>query len=147
MKKLTSFLIVALMIATTTFASENPAQKSQQMQLDFNKHFAAATSVSWLSSSNLTTANFLMNGQYLSVHYSPDAKMLGISRNVVSSDLPLSLQRDLGSYLSKYWITEAFEYATNGTDDYYVVLENADVKLILKNEAGRFYTYKKESKA
>lgn len=147
MKKLTSFVLATLLFATTTFATENISDKNQQMQLDFNKHFATATSVTWSTAGTLTTVNFQINGQHLSAHYSPDAKMLGVSRNIVSSDLPLSLQKELRPYLATYWITEAFEYATHGTDDYYVVLENADVKLILKNEAGEFYTYKKELKA
>jgi hypothetical protein len=72
--------------------------------------------------------------------------MLGVSRNLSSNDLPFNLRMNLQSYFEKYWVTEAFEYATPASDSYYVTLENADVKLILKSESGVFQLYKKTIK-
>ncbi|HMF70053.1 MAG TPA: hypothetical protein VK616_01185 [Flavitalea sp.] len=143
MKKLFSLTVILALFITTSFANEGPVPGDKKLTEAFSKYFAAAQSVTWNQTAKIATANFELNGQYLAAHFSPDAKMLGVSRNLSSSDLPFNLRMNLQSYFEKYWVTEAFEYATPASDSYYVTLENADSKLILKSESGRFYVYKK----
>ncbi|HTE25380.1 hypothetical protein [Flavitalea sp.] len=146
MKKLFSLLTVSLVFIATTFANTEPVPANKKLTETFTKHFSAAQSVSWNQVAMITTANFIWDGQYLAAHFSPDAKMLGISKNVAVTDLPLNMNLELRSYFEKYWISDIFEYATPGSDAYYVTLENADSKLVLKSEGGAFQVYKKSPK-
>ena len=146
MKKLFFLTSILVLFITTSFANAGPTPDNKKVTDAFTKHFAAAQSVTWNQTAKISTANFELNGQYLAAHFSPDAKMLGVSRNLSSSDLPFNLRMNLQSYFEKYWVTEAFEYATPASDSYYVTLENADVKLILKSESGVFQFYKKTNK-
>lgn len=146
MKKLFSLASILVLCMATSFANAGPTPDDKKVIDAFAKHFAAAQSVTWNQTAKISTANFELNGQYLAAHFSPDAKMLGVSRNLSSNDLPFNLRMNLQSYFEKYWVTEAFEYATPASDSYYVTLENADVKLILKSESGIFQLYKKNIK-
>lgn len=146
MKKLLSLSLAFTFFMATSFATEDRGAADKKVADAFTRHFAAAQSITWNKASDITTATFVLDGQYLAAHFSPDAKMLGVSRNIVSTELPLNLGHDLKSYVAKYWITDVFEYATPDSDAYYVTLENADYKLILKSDAGSFVIYKKTSK-
>ena len=146
MKKLSLLSAALMVIVATTFANTEPGPASKKQTAAFSKHFSAAQSVSWNQVAMITTANFILDGEYLSAHFSPEAKMLGISRNVAVDELPLKLTLELKSYIDKYWISDIFEYATPASDTYYVTLENADTKLVLKSEGSGFDVYKKTTK-
>jgi hypothetical protein len=147
MKKLLSVATFLVVIITSSFASTDPVAADKKVSEAFGKYFAAAQSVTWNKSDKISTASFQINGEYLSAHFATDATMLGVSRNITTNDLPLNLRKDLSSYFEKYWITNAFEYATPISDSYYITIENADTKLILKGESGTFSIYKKTNKA
>jgi hypothetical protein len=146
MKKLSALLAASLIFIATSFASTEPAAANKKFTSSLAKHFAAAQSISWNHAAMITTASFILDGEYLAAHFSPEAKMLGISKNVAANDLPLNMRLDLRSYFDKYWVSDIFEYATPASDAYYVTLENADSKLILKSEGGAFEVYKKAAK-
>ncbi|RYF98820.1 MAG: hypothetical protein EOO02_18155 [Chitinophagaceae bacterium] len=158
MKKLLSLLAVSVLVITSSFASTNPSNEengiaatttvvaNKETTASFTKHFKTAENVSWSKSADFSTASFKINGEYLSAHFSPDSKMLGVSRNITRNELPMTLGRELNDYMKKYWITSMFEYATHGEDNYYVTLENADKKIILKSEGGNFTEYKQTKK-
>ena len=142
MKKFFAFTFSLFLIAATSFATAGNEPTDKKVAQTFIKFFASAQSVSWNKAVTYTQANFLMNGQYLSAYFAPDASMLGVSRNLTSLELPLTLMADLKKNYEGFWITELFEYGTPDSDAYYVTLENADKKLILKSNSGRFSIYK-----
>ena len=146
MKKLIALTASMIMIATISFANDGAAPKDQRISENFNKHFAVAESVNWTYNQQFATANFIMNGQSMAAHFAPDAKMLGVSRNITTNELPMNLIRNLKQQLKNSWVTDVFEYATPDSDAYYVTIENADSKIILKSSDGQFYTYKKTAK-
>ena len=146
MKKLFSLLTISLVFVATSFANTTPDPGNKKLTAELAKHFSTAQSVSWNQVAMITTANFILDGQYLAAHFSPEAKMLGISKNVAAADLPLNMKLELRDYFDKYWISNIFEYATPASDAYYVTLENADSKLVLKSEGGAFEVYKKTVK-
>lgn len=146
MKKLITLAVSIMMITGISFANDGTAPKNQKISENFNKHFSVAESVNWTYNQQFATANFMMNGQNMAANFSPDARLLGISRNITTNELPMKLFGNLKPHMKNSWVTEVFEYATPDSDVYYVTIENADSRTILKSTDGQFYTFKKTVK-
>ena len=76
-----------------------------------------------------------------------DGNLLAISRNITSSQLPISLMTELKKNYRGYWISDLFEMVMSNETSYYITLENGDQKLVLKSHSGVSWdVYKKEKK-
>ena len=73
--------------------------------------------------------------------------MIAITRNISSTQLPISLQTNLKNNYEGFWISDLFEVANEEGTTYYVTVENADTKLILKSSNSDWVTYQKERKS
>ena len=113
----------------------------------FNSSFKHATEVNWTVTRGIYKANFVMNGQYVSAFYDVDGKMVAVTRNITSFQLPLSLQTEIKNSYDQYWISDLFEIADEQGTSYYVTLESADSKLILKSEGSNWTVYQKQRKS
>jgi len=114
----------------------------------FQNSFRSATSVSWTSASNHYKANFTLNGQYVTAYYDLQGKLLGLTRNISSTQLPIALQASLKQDYSEYWISNLFEMANEEGTNYFITIENADTQLTLKGGAGSDWeTYRKQRKS
>jgi hypothetical protein len=51
-------------------------------------------------------------------------------------DLPISLQSSLKKGYEGYWISDLFEVSNNEGTNYYITMENADSKVVLKSTSG-----------
>lgn len=146
MKKSIALAFLLTFFAFTSFAGTGNEPTDKNIADKFTKIFASAQSVNWVQNKGFVQADFLLNGQYLSAYFTPDAKMAGVSRNLLSNDLPIYLMADLKINYEGYWISELFEYANPDSDTYYVTVENADKKLILKSNSTGFSLFKKSIK-
>ena len=146
MKKSLTLAAVAILFAVSSFASPVTGPDTKKAAEVFSKVFANAQSVKWEENSKFLSASFQLYGNYMSAHFSPSAELIGVSRNITSSQLPLHLFAQLKKHYSNYWISELFEYVTKDSDSYYVTLENADQILILKGDSNGFTTYKRTNK-
>ena len=106
---------------------------TRQISTSFRQDFKNARLISTEVSSNFTRLTFRMNDMVLFAFYSDNGKLIAVVRNILSSQLPLELMMDLKKGYSDYWITELFELDGDGQNCYYVSLENADTKLILRS--------------
>jgi hypothetical protein len=59
--------------------------------------------------------------------------MAAITRNITLAQLPVTLQAGIKKDYEKYWVSELFEITSEGATQYYVTLENADEKVVLKS--------------
>lgn len=126
----------------------NTTGVSDQVIASFQKDFASAQEVNWETGRDYSKATFKLNGQVLFAYYSNNAELVAVTRNILSSQLPLSLMTDLKKGYGKYWITDLFEMASNNETSYYVSMENADYRLVLKSVGtNRWEVYRKEKKA
>jgi hypothetical protein len=58
------------------------------------------------------------------------------------------LQTGLKKDYSNYWISDLFEVSNSDGTGYYITLENADSKVVLKSTGGdNWKTYQKKTKA
>ncbi|MCG2616147.1 hypothetical protein LZZ85_17755 [Terrimonas sp. NA20] len=142
-------IILTIAIAISSFlAFANETNVSAAVQTAFSREFAGAKEVSWTSGTGFYKASFVYNEQHVAAFYSYEGEMLGLARNIRSLDLPMSLQRSLKKEYGGRWITELFEMSNAEGTSYYITLEQADSKVILKSENGsQWSVYKKSSKA
>jgi hypothetical protein len=82
-----------------------------------------------------------MDDMIMFAYYSGNGELLAITRNIVSSQLPMNLQMTLKSNYSGFWITELFELSGDNDNCYYVSLENADSKVVLRSNGDNWEVY------
>ena len=145
MKKIILTIAIAL---SSFFAFASETNVSSVVTDAFNREFAGAREVNWTSNANFYKASFIFNERHVTAFYSFDGRMLGVARNISSLDLPLTLQQSLKKEYGGRWISELFELSGEEGTSYYITLEQADSKLVLKSEnGGQWSVYKKSTKA
>ena len=147
MKK--SILMWAMMLTmglTSAFAN-NEETISQRAMSSFKKEFTQAQDVKWESTKDFVKATFKMNDQVMFAYYSPTGDLMAVTRNIVSGQLPINLLSDLKKNYSAYWITDLFEVSSSSDASYYVTLQDADSRVVLKsNGISAWELFKKEKR-
>ena len=143
MKKM--IVAVAMLVTMSAFANEknvNPKALSA-----FKTEFSTAREVEWTTTPDYYRAAFDMNGQKVFAFYNTDGEFMGLARNISSAQLPVYLQSSLKKNYAGYWISDLFEIASDDQTTYYVTLENADKKIVLRsNGADSWDVYAKTKK-
>ena len=142
-------IIITLAIALSSYASFAGEETVSSAVLNsFSQEFAGAKDVQWVTTKDCYKASFVLNSQHVIAFYNLDGELLGLSRNISSLDLPLGLQGNLKKEYKEYWISDLFEVSNGDGTNYYITVEKADSKIILKSGIGSKWTvYKKVSKA
>ena len=143
MKKIIIMLAIAIS-SLTAFAGEENV--SSTVLNAFNKEFAGAKDVQWTSADNYYKAAFVFNSQNVTAFYQLDGELIAMTRNISSLELPITLQTNLKNNYSKYWISDLFEISNSEGTSYYLTLENADSKIVLKSDSNKWNTFKKMTK-
>lgn len=145
MKKM--ILVLAIIVsAMSAFASDEKvnAKVLEAFQTEFN----AVKNVNWTAGENYYKAEFVFNNQRVQAFYSVDGELMGLTRYITLLDLPLGLQTNLKKNYSDYWISDVFEVSKSDATGYYITLEGADTRLVMKSTDGEDWTvYKKIRKA
>lgn len=100
---------------------------------NFRKEFANAENIKWTVTGPLTKATFTLNGQEMYAYFSDRGERIALARNIQLTQLPIGLMSDIKGSYKQYWITEAFELSKQNETAYYVAVENADRKVLLKS--------------
>jgi hypothetical protein len=142
-------MILTLAIAVSTlgaFAGE--ANVSEKVLNAFKTEFNTAKEVQWTTGVNYFMASFIYNEKYVNAYYNEEGELMGLTRNITTADLPMALQANLKNDYSSYWVSDLVEVTKNEGTSYYITLENADTKLVLKAAGGYTWSqYKKVKKA
>ena len=148
MKKILLSAAFALsLVINSLFATGVPDINAKALTA-FNNQFTNATDVEWSSASDFYKATFLYNSNYVTAYYNTEGDFVATIRNITSSNLPLMLQTKLKNNYSDYWVTNLYELSKNEGTSYYITLENADQKIILKSAGDFDWTiHKKSNKA
>jgi hypothetical protein len=129
-------MIMMLAIVFSTFSAFAGEDVNQKVLNAFNAEFNSAKQVEWATGSNYYRASFVYNNKHVFAYYNMDGELLGMTRYISSMDLPIGLQTSLKNDYADYWISDLLEVAKNGGTAYYVTLEDADTKLVLKSAGG-----------
>jgi hypothetical protein len=145
MKRLLVTLTIALsFISLSSFANDEVSPRAIK---SFNSSFKNATEVKWTITDDYFKADFALNGQYVSAFYDTDGKMVALTRNISSLQLPIALQAELKKGYDAYWISDVIEVANETGTSYYITLETADTQLVLKSEGDFWNNFKKQRKS
>lgn len=146
MKKRILALALLLTIGFSSTFANNEEGVNKQVVNAFKKEFAAAQNARWEAGKEFTKVTFTLNGQVMFAFYTGEGELLGLSRNITSAQLPISLLAELKRNYSDYWITDLFEMASNNETDYYVSLNGADTTLVLKSSGSSGWSVYKKAK-
>ena len=147
MKKLMIGLVLGAFIITNTAFANNSNNVNDKVQTSFKQEFATAQNVVFSKTNNYIKAAFTLNNQVMEAYYTADGEMIGVSKNLLSTELPIGLQVDLKRDYTDYWISDLFEFATNSNSSYFITVENADQKITLQSNGNEWIVYKKAKKA
>ena len=143
MKKM--IIAAAMFVSLSAFA--NDEKVSPKVLNAFNTEFTSAQQVEWTATGDYYRASFDMNGVKVSAYYNADGELMGLTRNISTAQLPVTLQASLKKSYTGYWISDLFEVAKNNGTSYYVTLEDGDKKVVLSSSNGSDWsTYKKDRK-
>jgi hypothetical protein len=134
MKKLqTVFAATLLLFATSAFAASGPEKVSPKVKAEFEKSFTRASNVSWEKSDDIYFANFELDAKEVSAAYNETGELLGVSRGIATSQLPLNVSMAITNKYSGYAVAKtATEITYEGQTSYYVAVENDKQVLKLK---------------
>jgi len=133
MKKLTMvFAVAALLVGTSAFASSGD-KVSKTVQAAFQKNFSGALNVNWESTDDFYFASFDLNGKKVDAAYNENGELVGVSRKLQLSELPIAVSQSLKSDYSDYVIANPVtEVVYEGKTFYYATAIGATKVLKLK---------------
>lgn len=145
MKKI---LFVLGLLAVMGISNAYPSEKvSPKVLASFKSEFSSAKNVEWETGNNYFRATFSMNEQRVFAYYSVDGELISVARYISAIQLPINLFSNLKNDYSKYWISDLFEVSNSEGLHYYVTLETADTKLVMRSSNGSSWnTYSKNKK-
>jgi hypothetical protein len=142
-------MIMTLAIAVSTLSAFAGDENVNPKVLDaFNTKFKNAQQVEWTAETDYYKATFVYNDKHVIAYYDTNGELLGITRYVSPLDLSLNLQINLKNDYANYWVSDLFEVAKSDGTSYYMTLENADTKIVLKaTDSNTWSVYKKVKKS
>ncbi len=123
--------VIASFFTKTSLA--NDAVVSPAVLKSFQSSFANAKEIGWSLTKNLYKASFTLDGQSINAYYNNEGIFVAMTRNITTSQLPIALQTTIKNEYTAFWISDLFEIANEEGTSYYITLENADTKLVLKS--------------
>src|SRR5215204_2385020 len=95
-------ILTALTTVFTTSSFANPGKPNPGTDKvapaalkSFENTFSDAREVGWSVTNNYSKVVFTLNGQYVTAFYSNAGNLMGLTRNLSSNQLPISLQAEL----------------------------------------------------
>lgn len=138
-------ILAALFILgfTASYAKANDGPIPAPVASEFGIHFSNARNVKWEQIGSYYRVSFDELGTTLFAFYTEDADFMGIANYELSDKLPAALKSEIKNKYGDYWITDLFRYSIKDAPGYFIELENADRKIMLKSDGyQKWYTYK-----
>jgi hypothetical protein len=134
MKKVTITLAMILTLVVNSFA--NDEKINPEVLNAFKTRFADAQDVTWTTTEDYSKATFTFHGAQMCAFYNTKAELVGVTRNILSTQLPLYLQNSFRRDYPGYWITGLFELSKRQGVSYYLSIRNADEQVVLRSSDG-----------
>ncbi len=145
-KKVAITMAMLLTLGASYSFAASPDSINSDVRTSFRKDFHNARIISTEVRKNFTKLTFKMNDVVMFAYYSENGELLAVTRNIVSSQLPINLQMNLKNNYTGYWITELFELSGDNDSCYYVSLESADSKVTLRSNGDTWEVYSSSMK-
>ncbi|MEO6719724.1 MAG: hypothetical protein ABIN67_05120 [Ferruginibacter sp.] len=133
MKKLVVILTAAVMLFSAfTFATDSD-NVNARVKAAFLHDFSAASDVSWGKTSDFYFATFTLNHVEVNAAYTEQGELVGTSRTMETSQLPLSVSLALAKKYDGYEVAKkVLELTFEGQTRYYITVANNTHLLKLK---------------
>lgn len=133
MKKLTIiFAVLVLVVSSTAFANTGD-KVNKVVQTAFEQNFSGAINVNWESTEDFYFASFELNKKKVTAAYNQLGELVGISRKLQLSEIPLNVSQALKSKFSDYTILGSVtEMLYEGQTFYYATADGVSKILKLK---------------
>lgn len=126
------FTAMMLFVAASAFAT-GEENVSTRVQEAFRQDFAAGNNVKWEKSNDFYFASFTLENTTVSAAYDEEGKLLGTSRSIRPSQLPLTVTLSLEKKYAGYKVSEnVLELNFDGETRYYLSVYNEHELVSLK---------------
>jgi hypothetical protein len=147
MKKKISILIASLILLfATTFAKASDGKVPENIKTQFGREFYFANNVNWENTAGYYKVSFNAFDKTLFAYYTDDADFIGVAVNILSSELPRSLELELKAENKDFWITGLYKVVTDSKTSYFAELQNADQIIVLKSDDSAGWSFYKKIK-
>src|SRR4030095_4409003 len=110
------FSAILIVITATAFVGAKPG--GNPAEATFQKEFNGATNVKWTEGKDVISASFILSDSRIIAYFSNEGELLGTARNVLFSQLPLAVIKEINNRFGNAPISDIIEY-TSGMDTYY----------------------------
>jgi len=117
------------MISVSAFATDEKDVNPQVLR-SFNIEFSKAENVKWAKGDEIYTANFTQNGFRVQAYFEEGGELLGTVRNILFSELPLSVITGINKKYNDAPVYEVYEYAV-GSETFYRMKVDLPQKTLL----------------
>lgn len=145
MKKLTTiFTALLLFLLSSSFAYDTSV--SAKIQSVFEKDFTACSDIKWTKYEDVYVASFKSHELYLTAVYNEEAELLGVTRYITFSQLPLKVSRALEEKYGTCAIDPTVIELTGDQTSYFINVENEKFIFQIKADASGYLTVEKRTK-
>jgi len=140
-------LSAALLSSAFTYAANN--EPNFKVKQAFSSEFTQVKNVEWIvmDKEGVYQAKFIFNNETLQAFFTEDGEFLGTTRQVLKSQLPISVASGLEKQYGGARVISIFEYSKKDGLDYYITLTTDKGAMIVKATGnGEFSVYKKNIK-
>ncbi|HEY4968172.1 MAG TPA: hypothetical protein VII28_17320 [Puia sp.] len=138
--------LVLILSASYARSSANPVPK--YLSTAFANDFSRARDIQWESYNGYYKVSFEDMGKAAYAYYTKAGEFMGFAVHLSADKLPVALRTMINEQYPGYWITELYQFTIDTTAGFFVTLENADRKIMLKAEAGETWSlFAQEKKA
>ena len=141
----TAALAAFIIIAFTMSAFAKPTNVSKYLVSQFEKQYRGASDVTWKTTSQFTSASFVLNGEKMSVFYNLQNDLMAVSKIIAVEDLPKAARQTINTKYGNYQVVSVIDYTNaDGNESYYIQLENNNKQTILQSdESGHISDFQK----
>ncbi len=133
MKKI--ILSIAILLALTGTSFAKPTSKiNERVFASFKNDFYQASEVKWDVTSSYIMATFQLDKDIMYAYYDFQGNLIGVVHNILTSSLPVQLQKDIKKHYANYWVSDLFKVTNDDGVYYYIQLKNADETIVLTTE-------------
>jgi len=140
MKKIITILALVLTVSTSFAFAGHEAVSSQALNT-FNSSFVGATDATWTITKDFYQVTFTIDGERMFAYYNKAGDFIAVAENISSVELPNAMKKSLKKLMSNYWISDLFQVTHDDQTSWYVTLESADQKIVLKSNGGKWKVY------
>ncbi|HTE09596.1 MAG TPA: hypothetical protein VK645_01480 [Chitinophagaceae bacterium] len=140
-------LSAALLSSAFTYAANN--EPNYKVKQAFTNEFTQVKNVEWIimDKEGVYQAKFIFNNETLQAFFTEEGEFLGTTRQVLKSQLPISVASGLEKQYGGARVISIFEYSKKDGLDYYFTLTTDKGAMIVKATGnGEFSVYKKNIK-